>query len=245
VSDAAGRSASGAFGIEVGLPNAPALRFSGMPDNVAAAQQTPLALAIDAVYPVELTGVVELTPLQGPDDPGVVFSNGRRAASFRIAAGTTAAQFEDGVLGVQSGTNAGTVSFRAVLESGGRRLGQAALHLMYVRSSPPVVTEARIVPAAGGFEVVLSGYSPTRDLTQAVFRFAGAAGGADITTAEIVAPLRAIAERWYETVESHAFGAHFTYRQAFRMTGPLTSLGTVTVVVGNTIAESAAVEMRP
>jgi hypothetical protein len=103
---------------------------------------------------------------------------------------------------------------------------------MYVQTSPPVVREAAIVLRPGGFDMVVSGYSPTRELTRALFRFTAEPGGI-LETTELSVPLRTVAG-----------GSQFTYRQSFTFPGGTPSLGAVSVQLENTIGTSDELTIR-
>ena len=244
VTDAAGRAASRAFTLTVSLPTAPRLAILAAA-SVPPATQSRVSLTLDAPYPVELTGTLELTMSQLPDDPAVRFSNGRRTATYRFPPGETTAQFDAAPLALQSGTISGALSLQATLEAAGRPLlAQPVRHTLYVQTSAPMVREARLMPVAGGFEIAITGFSPSREMAQAVFRFLPAAGE-DLDTRELTLPLATLAGQWFDSPGSAPYGSQFTYRQTFQFTGLMSAVGTVSVTLVNTIGDSEAVIAVP
>jgi len=89
----------------------------------------------------------------------------------------------------------------------------------------------------GGFEVVVIGFSNSRELTSTVFRFQ-ASSGADLRTTEITVPMTPLAAPWFFSFESRPFGGLFRYRQNFIVQGERNATTGVSVTLRN--AEGAS-----
>ena len=85
-----------ALSIQVALPDVSGLNIT-VPPNPQPAQQQTVRLAIDAPYPVDVTGTLTLTfapnAANNADDPAIQFSTGGRTVPFTIPAGQTQAVF--------------------------------------------------------------------------------------------------------------------------------------------------------
>jgi hypothetical protein len=173
-----------------------------------------------------------LTTESGQADPAVLFSTGGATARFRFDAGSTTAVFDTPALAFQSGTVSGVLLVQAALSD-----GPVASHPISVLDSAPVIRSVLATRTATGFEVTITGYSTTRELTEARFRF-GPAPGETLAASEVTIPLRTLAEEWYASPESRMFGSQFTYRQVFTVTGSSSAIASISVKLSNTIGDS-------
>jgi len=242
VTDAAGSKASADLQLLVSLPAAPLAVFTGIGPVAASAQQLPLELTIPQAYPAEITGTLSLQfspdAASASDDSAIQFSIGGRAAFFRIPAGSTRAAFDVPVLALQTGTVAGELRLEARWSAQNQRLDPAPSPLIVrIGRQPPSIDSVQVVRNEGGFEVVVIGFSNSRELTSTVFRFQ-ASSGADLRTTEITVPMTPLAAPWFFSFESRPFGGLFRYRQNFIVQGERNATTGVSVTLRN--AEGAS-----
>src|SRR5207245_9469950 len=122
-------------------------------------------------YPLPITGTVSMrfipdAPI-ATDDPAVQFATGGRSVSFSFAANGT---LPVPLLALQTGTVAGTIELDFSLE------GSPAPDLNRVIKIPrsaPVIRDLKLLRNANGFELHLTAFSTSRDLTQANVQFDG------------------------------------------------------------------------
>src|SRR5690606_17048395 len=113
-----------------------------------------------------------------------------RTATFTIPAGSTEATFAVPSLAVQTGTVAGTITLTTALTLNGQPVTCDCAMTRTIRIAPaaPTISDLRVSRTAGGFNVIITGFSTTREVTQAAFRF----GGANLQTTEVTVPLTAV-----------------------------------------------------
>jgi len=244
VADGVRASATASFTLLVRLPPTPAVSFTGLTETVQPAQQPRLNVGIATSYPVPITGTLTLTfssdAAVPADDPAVVFTNGRRTIDFTIPANSTQAQLPEG-FAMQTGTVAGTVTLSTVLRAQGQEITPSPVpsQVSRVSRSAPVIRSVRARRVAGGLEIEITGFATSREITSALFRFAGTAGSA-FQTAEITVPLTDGAQRWYQSEPSRPFGSQFTLTQQFSVQGDTGAIGSVTVTMTNAQGTSQA-----
>lgn len=191
--DALGRNFSTICSLAVELPRIPEIRLSAIPQVLApATSNIPTGVELGAAYSLPIQGLARLqvTPNTGHSeaeanraDPMVRFVNGQQFIRFTIPAGERRASLPI----VSSGTVASTVSFSvSQLEISGNRLAAAPPPRTFaVDRLPPVITSACYNQRPEGIELLVSGYTTTRQLDEAELTFpsgvvrhniAGAAG---------------------------------------------------------------------
>ncbi len=172
--DALGRSAVKDCKALVELPPLPEIRLSPLAAVIApATSNLPAGVELSAPYPLPVQGVVRLDVAANTGhseaeanrpDPIVRFNNGQRAIRFTIPAGERRAAIPI----VSSGTVAARVIFSvAQLEVAGNRLSAAPPPRVFtVDRLPPVITSACYRPRPDGIELVVTGYTTTRQLDE-------------------------------------------------------------------------------
>lgn len=242
--DQAGRTVTRLYTVTVGLPPTPAVTFTGVSDLVNPAQQPVLGIGLTGTYPVPISGRVALAfaPEAGGDDPAVQFSTGGRTANFTIPAGANLATFTVPNLGLQTGTVAGIITLTASLSAAGTDItpSPAPSRTLRITASAPVITAARLNRTATGFEIQITGYSTTRDVTQAVFRFTASQGGT-LQTTEVTVPVGPAFTTWFSSAASAPFGSRFTFTQPFTVAGDISDIASISVSLVNRAGTSAAV----
>ena len=89
---------------------------------------------------------------------------------------------------------------------------------------------------------MVTGYSNTREITQATFTYTPASGSQVQTTSFTPAGVSTAFQSWYGSGASTAFGSQFLYTQPFTITaGSVSALQSVTVTLTNSQGASSAV----
>jgi hypothetical protein len=242
--DARGDTTSKALSIKIAA--GPSVTFSGLPDTVDPAQQPGFEVKMGAPLPVALTGRLTLAfahnCVNGADDKTIVFANNQRTIDFTVAANSTQAMFgaTPAVQLASTGTTAGTITVTASLQSSSEDVtpSPSPVRSVTVKQLAPAISSVTAARTAGGVEVSIIGYSTTRHITSATFRFT--ASQADLPTAEFTVPVETAFTTWYTNTASPAFGSEFRYVQPFTVQGDSTRLTSVTVTLSNAVGASPA-----
>lgn len=242
ITDAAGATVSAAAQLHIGLDALPAVAITGLPDSADPLAQPQLGVSIAGKYPVPIAGQLVLTFASDAtvpgDDPAIQFSTGGRTVDFTVPANSTQVNLP-AQLALQTGSVAGTITVTAVLKAGGvdATPSPAPVHTVKIARSAPVIRSLKMVKTATGFEIWITGYSPSRDLTRATFRFTPASGG-DLRTTTADLPLTDSAQQWYQDANSKLFGSQFTIVQPFTVQGSTDAIGTIYVTLTNSAGAS-------
>jgi hypothetical protein len=242
VVDSASAKASATFSVDFTLPALPVLSFTGVGKTANPQTQPTVGVQLAAPYPVDIQGALVLSFEAASDgDSGeVVFSSGGRTVTFLIPANATAGQFPGPNIAFQSGTVAGAITITARLEAGGMDitpLPQPAQEIQ-VPASPPVITSVQTSTTSGGFTVAITGFTPTREVTQAVFQF-NPASGANLQTTSLTVNIGSLFAPWL--TGSQVVGSQFLYTQQFTVQGKTSAIASVTVTLANTQGVSQAI----
>jgi hypothetical protein len=244
VTDASRTTISATFTVNFALPALPPVTLAGPPETANPLAQSALQLSFGTTFPVPVTGTVTLTFRgdAGSDDGVVQFSTGGRTATFTIPANATQAVFSVANLGLQVGTTAGVITLTARLQTGTTDVTPTPAPSRQVRVSPgvPVITAVRATRGANGFDVQVTGYSSTREMVQAQYRFTAAPGSA-LQTTDLTVPVEGIFTTWYSSAASTATGSQFTYTQSFTIQGLATAVQSVAVTISNRQGASQSV----
>jgi hypothetical protein len=90
--------------------------------------------------------------------------------------------------------------------------------------------------------VIVTGFSSSREVRQAIFRFTPVAG-AQLQTTELTLPVDAAFSRWYQDPASAVFGSQFALSQSFT-SSDAASIASVTVILVNQQGQSAPVSAQ-
>ena len=222
--------------------------LTGLPSSISPGQQISFTVSIPEAYPVDLSGVLTLqfTPGQSlPPDPTIALSGGTCVSgtctvSFQIPASQTSAS-----LSLQTGTVAGTLDFTI----GSVTVGATAVTLS---NNPPVTASApaqapgisnvSIQQMSTGFNIVVTGFSNTREITEADFTFTPTSGSQLQTSTFSLTNVASTFQGYYASDASLAVGSEFVYTQTFNVTsGSISTLQSVTVTLKNTQGASSTV----
>jgi hypothetical protein len=230
-------------------PIVPAI--TGVSSSVAPRLQPQIKVGIPQAYAVDIAGTLTLAfqaaTQTATDDPMIDFSGGGRSVNFTIPAGNTDAVFGNtAFIGLQTGTTAGNLTLSAVFTAAGAPLvpNSTVAVTTAILAQKPAVTSPLTVnlsPTTAGvdFEVTVTGYSTTREMTDASFDFTSK-NNFNLTTGTVTAAnFGAAATSWYASAASLASGGTFVFTQPFKVTGDKTGIGSVTVTLKNTAGTSA------
>lgn len=236
VADAARATMTELFRLEVAAPPLPALSTVNLPDTTKPAEQLTFGLQLSEPYNLPITGQLTLSfaPDNGAGDPAVQFSTGGRTVEFRIPAGSTHAELPTSMVGLQTGTVAGTISLLARLQTETAVLTPTPITVDSVRieRAAPGVTSASFVRTSSAVEIRVTGYSNSREITQATFRFRAAAGNS-LPTSEITLSLEDAFRSWFNDTNSTQHGGQFTFTQQFSVQGDANAVTPVSITLMN------------
>ncbi|MDR3717174.1 MAG: Ig domain-containing protein [Bryobacteraceae bacterium] len=225
-----------AFRLTVGTPTLPTVSITGLPDTGTPATQPALGIGLSSAYTLDLTGHATLSfaPDSATDDPAVQFTSGGRTADFSIPAGTTQGVFGGSTLGVQTGTVAGTITITLQLFAAGADVTPtpAPTKVIRIPGAPPVIVSAKLVSSTTGFDLIVVGYSTTREVTGATVHLT-AATGATLATSDFSIALTSVFAAWYQGTASAQYGSQFTLDIPFTVQNATASIGSATVSLTN------------
>jgi hypothetical protein len=243
VTDAVRTNATELFEMEVAAPSLPAMEVPGLSEIGKPADQPSFGFRLAAPYDLPITGqlMLNFAPEAGAGDPAVQFSTGGRTVNFRIPAGSTEAEFSTPSIGLQTGTVAGTISLLALLrtENAALTATPVAVHSIRIDRTAPVVTSTSYTRTSTGIEIKVTGYSNSREVTQATFRFRAAPGNS-LTTSDITVPLEEPFGRWFRDPEAAPYGGQFTFTQQFTIQGDPNAVTPVSVALTNRSGTTSA-----
>ncbi|HUQ95606.1 MAG TPA: hypothetical protein VM120_28270, partial [Bryobacteraceae bacterium] len=225
----------------VTLDPLPAINITGLPDLITPGQQPGVGIEASAAYPADITGRLDLEFTPDPPvagvDPALQFSTGGRSVEFRIPAGQTRAVFSQTGLALQTGTVAGTATLRLTTSVAGQsaRPSNTPDRSVRIRHMEPVLNSVTLERRTDGFNVVIVGFSTTREVSEASVTLVPATGR-DLQSTRIVVPLTAFFRTWYDGAASFPFGTQFKVTMPFN--GDNAAIQAVTVRLRNSIGES-------
>jgi hypothetical protein len=218
--------------------------FTGISSTAAAAQQLSGTLTPGAAYPQEITGELTLAFQPDPslaspaDDPAIQFSAGGTTASFTIPINNVTPI----IFSLQTGTVAGTITLSVTWSAGGETLPSPAALTQTIQIAPavPVISAVTASTTGSGFQVVVTGYSNTRELQQAVLQFT-AATGQTLQTTTLTVPLSSAATTWFQSSASDQYGSQFILTLPFTVSdGGASAIGSISVQLVNGQGTSTA-----
>lgn len=217
-----------------------------IPQVNTSGEQTTIGLGVNSPYPADLTGTLGLSFAPsgsgGVDDPAIQFSTGGRTLNFTIPAGSTNAP----QVGLQTGTVAGTITVTLSLVSGGVDVTPAGISpiTLVIVPAPPVITNVTFISDSSGLITVeITGFSNTREATQAEFAFAGA-GATALSSPKVDISVGNLFSPWYSSTDSDQFGSEFTYTQQFQLSSPGTAITGVSATLANSVGTSESVNSQ-
>lgn len=240
-----GSNTTGAVAIGLALPS---VTITGLQATAVPTQQLTVGLQLGAAAATALSGTLQLsfTPnaagvSSGYMDPALQFSSGTTTLNFTIPQGSTSVSA--GTL--QQGTVAGTitVTLPSLTANGANVLASPVSGSVTVVQLPPVINAGSVQITsltASGFNVVLTGYSTSREMNTANFTFTAAPGTAFSGTTTFSVNVNTAFTDWYSNSASDADGSQFMLTVPFTISGPTSVLGSVSVTLTNSIGTSAS-----
>jgi hypothetical protein len=242
VTDSTGATTTVTFTVNFALPALSAVNFTGLSNAAAPRTQPGFGVAITGPYPVEIQGTLTLTfqPATGADTGEVTFANGTRTLTFTIPASSTNAVFTIPTAALQTGTVAGSITISASFTAGGTNItpSPAPSKQIQVNAGPPVIVSATAARNSTGFTVSITGYTSTREISQATFAFSPATG-ASLQTTNLTLQVGSIFSPWLQG--SQVIGSQFLFTQPFTVTGNLQAVASFTVTLVNAQGSSQTV----
>jgi sugar lactone lactonase YvrE len=215
----------------------------GLPKILNPTEQAPIQVSLANASSDTVTATLNLTfspnAASAKDDPNVMFVNSQsstRTATVTFPANISTAllSLPDGVL--QAGTEAGTIQLTItdVQVGGVASTSDNNSFDVQIPQLVPVITNVRILNKnTGGFDVEVTGYSTSREITSAKFDF-GAASGANLLTVELQPNVTGTFTSYYQADASSAVGGAFVYTQPFIVKqGDVNAVASVTVTLSN------------
>lgn len=220
-----------------GAPGPPTLSLSGLPDSAGSAQQISFAVVLSSPAGRTVRGQIVLNfqpdAAVSRDDPAIQFSTGGRSVSFAIPADATT---PSGSVSFQTGTVAGTITLSVTSDLSPGTLNRTVV----VNRAAPSIQTVSVTRNASGFQVQVSGFSNTLDLSSASFHFTAASGQA-VQTSDLKVSLSSVAGQWYSGSGSSQFGGQFLLVVPFTVSqGASSGLANVAVQLQNGQSVSAS-----
>ena len=197
-----------------------ALTITGLPSIAPPGTQSSATVSLTGGPNVDtFTGTLALTftPASGSaQNYDAKFASGAPyTANFTITPSAASASVP-----VMIGTVAGTITITTTsfVNSHGIALPVPAPVVITVSATPPVIKKVTIgTVTSSGFSISVTGFSSTRDMTNAAFTFV-APTNATLTSSVITVPLTTAFTTWYGSAASTAFGSQFTMTVQFTYT---------------------------
>ncbi|MEQ1946370.1 MAG: putative Ig domain-containing protein [Bryobacteraceae bacterium] len=213
-------SAQKQFAIAIATP--PSVNVTGLPSSIGPGQQPAAQVALSSTYPVTVNGTLTLTfaASGGGDNPEVRFGNGTRTANFTVAPGSTGGLFGAASnVAVITGTVAGTITITTTAnDANGLTVPPPAPIQITVTATVPLITSVKLVPVTGGFNVVVTGFSNTKNMVSGQFNFTPTAGNT-LNPSSVTIQLSTLFSAWYSSPASAATGSQFSLTMPFTTGG--------------------------
>jgi Putative Ig domain len=242
VTDSALANFSDRFTLNINLPPAPGVTFSGLPSTVSPAQQYTLQVSLSAPFPAPITGQAILTfsPDTGPADRTIQFASGGTTASFNIATGNTT---PDAPIALQTGTVSGTINISLRLQAGGIDITPSpapTISAQIVRAAP-VIRSVQVNRSGSTLSLVVTGYSTAREVTQAVFAFNAASGSSlQAGASSISVDMSTLFGNWFQDPNNGQFGSVFVLTQPFTIQGDVNAVIPTSVTLTNRVGSASS-----
>jgi Putative Ig domain len=231
VTDARGTASSKPFVLVVDPPLS-SFSVIGLPATLNPARTQDIGLSLASPHSSPLTGTLVLSftsKAENPsDDPMTVFSNGSRMAGFTIPANTTSAVFPSNVV-LMTGTVAGTVRLTVNIQNGPSDLSAGTVEIV---ATAPQISSATASRTSGGLEIQITGYAPSRRVTNVEFTFELKVGK-KTSTVTLSRNAEADFDTWFRNPASTVYGASFSFVQSFAVQGDTSAVQAVTIRLTN------------
>ena len=231
--DADGRTSSATINIIV---NAVPLTIV-VPGSTGSGQQPGITVSVPVAAGGDINGTLALgfASSVGGDDKLVAFQNGSRSITFTIPKGSTTAPN----VTVITGTVAGTITLTASVPG-----SPDVIKTIVIAPAVPVISQVVLQQVTGGVNVVVTGYSNTREVSSGSFTFTVSSGNT-LSQATIPVTLSSAYATWFNNTSSNATGGEFKLTVPFSVTqGSATAVTKVSVTLTNGQGASGAVSSQ-
>jgi hypothetical protein len=241
LTDSALANFSDRFTLNIDLPPAPAVTFSGLPATVSPAQQYTLQISTSAPFPAPITGqaILSFSPDSGPADRTIQFASGGTTANFNIATGSTT---PDTPLALQTGTVSGTINISIRLQAGGIDItpSPAPTTTSQLNRAAPVIRSVQVNRSGNTLNVAVTGYTTAREVTQAVFAFNASSGSSlQAGASSITVDVSTLFGNWFQDPNNSQFGTVFIFTQPFTIQGDVNAVIPTSVTLNNRLGSTA------
>jgi hypothetical protein len=230
-------------------PSLPAISFTNVNAQMQPLTQPMIGIHLASAYPYDLSGRLTLafTPDSLVDDPAVEFLNGQRYVDFTIPGGATDAVFGTTATGVvmQTGSSAGAIALSASFSLGTYVVtGSSPLtqNITIPASAPEILAFQIAAMDSASFQLLITGVSTTRSLSQFAFTLIPA-DNSTLATTTLTADVSAAFNGWFNSAASRSFGGQFTVSVLFNVAGDIAAIQGITATATNGTGTSAPVSL--
>ena len=161
--------------------------------------------------------------------------SGSNSITFTIPQGSTTAPSAT----VITGTVAGTITLTASVPG-----SPDVVTTIVIAPVVPVISSVVLQQVTGGLNVVVEGYSNTREVSSGIFTFTVSSGNT-LSVANLVVPLTPAYATWFNNISSNATGGQFKLTVPFSVTqGSAMAVTKVSVSLSNVQGTSATVSSQ-
>lgn len=226
----------------------PAYSFTGLSDTAPASSQPSIGLTLASPYPTDITGTLTLsfTPDSFGSDPAIQFASGGATVPFVIPAETTTARFGTAAaVQFQTGTVSGVITITPAFATGQVSITPLppSTKSLVIPQNAPVIRSIQLgAQTANSFEVLISGYSTPRSVTQIGLQFAGSAG-ANLGTTSLNIDADSAFRSWFQSTPSTVAGGQFTASVTVVVNGSAAAVQSVSATLTNNKGTSNSVSI--
>ena len=223
----------------------PEVRFGDAPGQAGALQQPSISLHLAEAYPYPLSGQLTLsfTSTSFTDDPAIQFASGGRTVAFTIPAESTDAIFGGAGTKIpfQTGSVTGTITFSPVflVRSVNITPVPAPAQAVTVAAAAPQVQRVQLgTVGANSFELLVTGYATTREITGIQLQF-NPSPGASLQGQVLNIDAGSAFNTWYQSAAARQYGSQFTASISILLNGKVSDLKSVSVNATNSQGTSS------
>ena len=245
VTDSTGARATRSITFLAFTASAPPISIE-MPSTAGFAQAVTVSVRMASPFAGDVNGTLTLAfkSSAGADDPAIQFSTGGRSVSFTIPAGSTQATIAGkNDLTISTGTLAGAITLTATVTSPADAAPPPATATITSAATAPAIDSVTLSQTSGGLTVVVTGYTPTREISSGAFSFT-AGGNATLAQSTITVPLAPAFSAWFGSAASAPFGGAFTLTVPFIVQGNASNVVRVAVNLTNGPGVSSVVSSK-
>jgi hypothetical protein len=226
-----------------------AATITGTGGAVSPATQPNVGITLSRTYTVPLTGTLSLDFAPnaiGGKDPMIQFAGGGTSVNFSIPANSNTAMFgSSSQIGFQSGSVAGTITFRATFQAGGADVTPApapAGSVTIARAAPAIVSAGVANRTSSGFQLVIVLLSTTREVNTVNVQFTPASG-ANLQTTSLTLDVGSLFANWYNSAAAAPFGSMATLTVPMNVQGDVNAVRSASITLSNGNGTSQPVQV--